>query len=154
LSPSCADGVQNGGEAGVDCGPICASPCPAGSPCFKASDCTSGLCVNISGMFVCAAPTCSDGVKNGPETGKDCGGGCPSKCEPGAGCVTGADCIGGVCNAVTKTCDPTCTDGVWNGPETDIDCGGPCPQKCGVGLHCNDDIDCITASCYQGHCYP
>lgn len=45
------------------------------------------------------APTCTDGLKNGTETGIDCGG---SKCEP---CVS-------------------CYDGIKNGAETGIDCGG------------------------------
>ena len=47
--------------------------------------------------------TCNDGIKNGAETGIDCGG---PNCPP---------------------C-PTCTDGIKNGAETGIDCGGPnCP---------------------------
>ncbi len=46
------------------------------------------------------APTCSDGVQNGSETGIDCGGSCPA-------------------------C-PTCSDGIQNQGETGIDCGGPC----------------------------
>jgi hypothetical protein len=43
--PTCSDGIQNQGEAGVDCGGPCA-----------------------------ACPTCSDGQMNGNETGIDCGG--------------------------------------------------------------------------------
>lgn len=51
-----------------------------------------------------AAPTCTDGVQNGNETGVDCG---------------GPDC---------PTCPPSCTDGIQNGNETGVDCGGPdCP---------------------------
>ncbi|MCZ2102567.1 MAG: M12 family metallo-peptidase, partial [Chitinophagales bacterium] len=47
--------------------------------------------------------TCNDGIKNGKETGIDCG---------------GPDC---------PAC-PTCNDGIKNGKETGIDCGGPdCP---------------------------
>jgi uncharacterized repeat protein (TIGR03806 family) len=44
--------------------------------------------------------SCTDGVRNGTETGIDCGGSCPA-------------------------C-PTCTDGVRNGTETGVDCGGSC----------------------------
>jgi endoglucanase len=47
--------------------------------------------------------TCTDGVKNGTETGVDCGGSC-------AACPT----------------TPSCTDGVKNGTETGVDCGGSC----------------------------
>lgn len=48
-APTCSDGVQNGDEAGVDCGGSCSS---------------------------CAAETCSDGIQNQDETGIDCGGVC------------------------------------------------------------------------------
>jgi hypothetical protein len=48
VEQSCVDGVQSGGETGVDCG----GPCPA---CF----------------------TCSDGILNQGETFVDCGGPCP-----------------------------------------------------------------------------
>jgi hypothetical protein len=44
------------------------------------------------------APTCTDSTKNGDETGIDCGGSCP-KCAPGGGCISGADCQSGVCQA-------------------------------------------------------
>lgn len=58
------------------------------------------------------APTCTDGVQNGDETGIDCGG---SSCAP-------------------CTVDPTCDDGIQNGDETGIDCGGsscaPCQTAC------------------------
>jgi len=50
--------------------------------------------------------TCEDGIKNGDETGIDCGG---SNCSP--------------CRPV-----PSCNDGILNGDESDIDCGGStCP---------------------------
>jgi hypothetical protein len=56
---TCNDGVQNGGETGVDCG----GPCTA----------------------CAAAPTCSDGIQNQGEQGVDCGGpcvACPTACAP------------------------------------------------------------------------
>lgn len=52
------------------------------------------------------APTCTDGIQNGNETGVDCGGSC-------------APC-------------PTCNDGIQNGDETGVDCGGSC-SPCGGG---------------------
>ena len=53
-------------------------------------------------------PTCNDGVKNGNETGVDCGG----DCTPCA----------------------TCDDGIKNGDETGVDCGGSCgPCDTGTG---------------------
>ena len=53
------------------------------------------------------APTCSDGIQNGTETGIDCGGTC-------AACPV----------------EPTCTDGVQNGDEEGVDCGGSCTNAC------------------------
>lgn len=55
LIPGCADGIQNQGETGVDCGGPC-SPCPP-------------------------VPSCTDGIQNQGETGIDCGGPC-SPCAP------------------------------------------------------------------------
>ncbi len=47
LCPSCDDGIQNGTETGVDCGPDCE-----------------------------ACDSCTDGIQNGDEEGIDCGGSC------------------------------------------------------------------------------
>ncbi len=85
-APACPDGRQNGTETDVDCGggqntcPRCGNTLK----CLKPTDCQSGVCLPTgimgSGMpNTCQAPTCNDGVKNGNETGTDCGGGggCP-----------------------------------------------------------------------------
>ena len=59
--------------------------------CVTSATCSSGACVNN----VCQ--TCTDGTKNGSETGTDCGGGaCPS-CPAGQACLVAADCASGVC---------------------------------------------------------
>ncbi len=61
--------------------------------CVTSATCSSGACVNN----VCQ--TCTDGVKNGAETGIDCGGGaCPS-CAVGQPCLVATDCASGVCTA-------------------------------------------------------
>jgi hypothetical protein len=71
---SCDDGVMNGTEVAVDCGPNCLGQCQTDDPCLDNNWCLSGVCDND----VCQAPTCTDQVKNGTETGIDCGGGtCP-----------------------------------------------------------------------------
>ncbi len=57
--PTCDDGIQNGNEAGIDCGGDCA-PCP----------------------------TCNDGVQNGNETGVDCGGSDCAACPCNGTAVT------------------------------------------------------------------
>src|SRR4029079_4282576 len=59
--------------------------------CLTGGDCSSGVCI----AGVCQNPTCSDNVKNGTETDKDCGGTCP-KCADGKGCNVAADCVSGL----------------------------------------------------------
>jgi hypothetical protein len=146
--------VKNGGEAAVDCGAVCPVLCPAGSSCLVAEDCSSFICKDAEDGARCAAAACDDGVKNGGETDKDCGGGCPAKCPTFRGCSVDGDCVGGVCNDATLICDPSCSDGIQYGAETDIDCGGPCPVKCPVLWHCGIDEDCVSFNCILGHCYP
>ena len=154
-APSCSDGVKNGGEVLVDCGGGC--PCPDGTPCAVAEDCTSGVCAGPPGAETCAAPTCFDSTKNGTETDYDCGGAC-TPCLAFHFCLVDADCKGGSCNPVSKTCDPTCTDGQLDGLESDLDCGGPCPQ-CRPDKDCFGPEDCTTGICeaepgHGTHCQP
>jgi Ca2+-binding RTX toxin-like protein len=54
---SCADGVQNGTETGVDCGGACVG-CASGQPCVSGADCAGGLCQ----AGVCQAATPSSPV--------------------------------------------------------------------------------------------
>lgn len=106
---------------GVDCGGICSAKCDNGTTCEKASDCTSGYCNddNVCATAPCTGDeecgkggkcnagtceTCDDGVKNGYETGTDCGGGCDNKCAGGEGCDKNEDCLSGVCTEATHTC--------------------------------------------------
>jgi len=49
-----------------------------------------------------AAPSCTDGVKNGTETDVDCGGSCAAKCADSKLCSVNADCSGASC--VGGTC--------------------------------------------------
>ncbi|MDO9633911.1 MAG: gliding motility-associated C-terminal domain-containing protein, partial [Paludibacter sp.] len=58
---------------------------------------------------------CYNGVKDGTETGVDCGGNCPP------------------CNSQSNTCN----NGVQDGNETGVDCGGDC-RPCGSIEQCND----------------
>jgi len=95
---------------------------------------------------------CLDAVKNGAETGIDCGGGVCPECIICEGCKESSDClsnccaggkcvnpIGGMCNMVT-----TCPNGCQDGTETDVDCGGGngCPQPCGPAKMCIENTDC------------
>lgn len=89
--------------------------------------------------------SCSDGVKNGAETDKDCGGDKCSPCADGQGCNVGPDCASSSC--VNGTClQPGCSDKLKNGSETDVDCGGSC-LKCPPGKACTKNADCKGNVC-------
>ncbi|WP_437630091.1 hypothetical protein [Sorangium sp. So ce854] len=124
----CENGARDTGlgETGYDCGGPC-RPCHPSERCREATDCASGVCTNGS----CMIPTCSDGVKNGEETGTDCGARSCPRCPAGQGCRTGSDCTSGVC--WSGVCEaPTCSDGVKNADERGVDCGGEdCDVNCG-----------------------
>jgi hypothetical protein len=86
---TCAGSCANTATSTTNCG-ACGHACAAGQACV------SGMCMN-------AAPTCNDGVKNGTETGVDCGGNACQPCATGVTCLTNADClsstcVGGVCH--------------------------------------------------------
>ena len=71
VSATCGDGVQNQGEAGVDCGGPCAA-CPSCNDGVKNQNETGVDCGGVCN----ACASCGDGVKNQGETGVDCGGPC------------------------------------------------------------------------------
>lgn len=76
---SCADGVQNGTETGVDCGGGACMPCPIGAGCLVAADCI-------------APSVCQNGV-----------------CTTGSLCMVNADCPAGfVCQNGACTTSTTC----------------------------------------------
>ena len=123
---------------------------------------------------------CSDEVRNGDETGTDCGGGTCPTCGVGEGCGGPSDCASGFCiNGLCNTprcgdgvvttgeeCDsfgvntpecnadcslPTCSDGNVNQSESDVDCGGPCPA-CADGRACDTGTDCVSGACNGSVC--
>jgi hypothetical protein len=75
---ACIGGLCTVACDGTGAGGCPPTACPGGAchpgGCLYNCECQSGLCVG----GVCQAPTCNDGVKNGAETGIDCGGPCPS----------------------------------------------------------------------------
>ena len=81
--------------------------------------------------------SCNDGIKNGDETGIDCGGSC-KKC-------TGSE--------TPKPATKTCSDNTKNGDESEIDCGGTC-DKCENEMHCGQNSDCLSDNCDVGTCKP
>ena len=60
--------------------------------------CNGGAGTNLFEQCEFGAPnSCADGVRDGTETAVDCGGGCGG-CGTGQTCVSGNDCLGGVCS--------------------------------------------------------
>ena len=96
----CANGGQGNNETDVDCGgPLCLSiglACANGKTCGEHADCDSGICA--SGVCV----SCSDGAKNGEETGVDCGGVTCGACGDGGQCKMPSDCSSGQCEMSTN----------------------------------------------------
>ena len=139
--------------------------------CTSGAQCPSGVCL----ASVCQAPSCTDGVHNGAETGLDCGGGSCPGCATGGGCFLSSDCAtggcsGGICQPPCTTgaqcpsgvCTggycrvPNCADGVHNGAETGVDCGGSSPNclRCAAGQGCGAASDCQSGVCVGGLCQP
>ena len=98
---------------------------------------------------MCAAPSCTDGVRNGFESCVDGGGSCSTKCPSGASCVSGGDCASGVCGASGLCAAPSCFDKVRNGVEAGVDCGSAASgcSVCGLGAACALDGDCASQYC-------
>ncbi len=72
--------------------------CSASLGCVAGTaPCTGGTCQESTDTCS-SAPSCTDGVKNGTETDKDCGGSC-SGCALGKTCAVNADCAQGTCQA-------------------------------------------------------
>jgi hypothetical protein len=69
---TCNDGFKDDYESDIDCGGQSCGPCPAASSCWQHRDCKSQVCRSKT----CQSATCEDEVKNGSETGVDCGGSC------------------------------------------------------------------------------
>lgn len=64
----CDDRVRDADEVDIDCGGSCHA-CGFDARCGVGSDCQSNQCDN----GICREPTCNDGIKDGFETGVDCG---------------------------------------------------------------------------------
>ncbi|WP_437931582.1 DNRLRE domain-containing protein [Sorangium sp. So ce291] len=84
----------------------------------------------VPAAFAGLTPTCTDGVKNGAETGNDCGGGTCPQCVVGGGCSTNSDCAtgncaGGVCNANPCTAAPCQNGGTCASSGSSYTCACP-----------------------------
>ncbi len=96
------------------------------------TSCGGGACQNGR----CVAATCSDGIKNGSETGVDCGGSCP-RCANGQSCASRNDCASALC--LDGTCQ-TCS--------TSSPCG---TDASGLSCPCRPPLAGGPAFCTQGN---
>ena len=154
-APTCTDTIKNQNEQDVDCGGSGCPGCLVGMSCTSSSHCVSNVCLMTeSNEGKCLKATCFDGVKNGVETGPDCGGSgdetlrC-SRCASGFGCESDSDCASSKCTLSSKTCAvATATDQRKNNKETFVDCGGPLTAaRCRVGQTCTLSSDCESKNC-------
>lgn len=155
VATHCTDGAKDADETDVDCGGSCGASCKDTSPqqhCAGAGDCVSGVCAGT----LCQPPTCTDSVKNGSETDKDCGGGACPACADTLHCAANADCANNLCSGSGPGTCVSCGDGVKNGNETDKDCGGAvCDalgKTCATGLACAAAGDCASGVCQGNVC--
>ncbi|MFO0751290.1 MAG: thrombospondin type-1 domain-containing protein [Myxococcota bacterium] len=140
-APTCGDGYA-----------CLAGACTWSNPCtLLPSPCGRKRCENPRpGAHTCHHPTCSDGQRDGHETGVDCGGSCDA-CGAGEGCARDRDCESRVCDE--DTCQAaSCDDDTRNGDETDVDCGGVCGATCSRGDTCRVAGDCRSNLCIHGQC--
>ncbi len=154
----CSDGVVSGSETDIDCGGTCATKCSVGKGCQSAADCASGYCKRSAsaGLGVCVADHCADGVRNGDESGVDCGGATCGKCKTGALSAVDNDCESGFSDG-TYCVASSCQDRKVSAGESDIDCGGNSAcNRCGVGQSCTAHADCSRGPhallCVAGKC--
>jgi hypothetical protein len=153
-SDQCSDGRINGNETGIDCGGQCATKCAVGQGCLSGADCANPMMLQgVDGFCAsnatCSSSSCTTGLKDGDETGVDCGGSCTTRCAVGQGCNANADCASNICNTTTRLCVASlCQNGVRDQDETDIDCGGnACPNSCAVGQACTKGYHCGSQYC-------
>ena len=123
-----------------------------GLGCATGGDCKSGVC----NAGKCEAPTSTDAVRNGTETGLDCGGPNAPKCGGDQACVAPSDCASGACDEGVcggpKEPPPAPDNLKKDGDETDVDCGGAVAPKCADNLACAAPPDCASGVCTEGRC--
>lgn len=122
---------------------------PAGPTCVDGMRNGDETGVDCGGASCSSCPTCDDELQNGDESDVDCGGTCGARCETDERCREAADCGSLICDRV---CQPSsCQDEVRNGAETGVDCGGGC-SGCSNGSACKSSADCLDRRCQDQVC--
>jgi hypothetical protein len=120
---------------------------------LRAAMVCAGVCVGViaAGNLGCVfylTPQCNDQIRNGDETGLDCGGTC-GRCNIGESCRVNDDCDDSNCTGGTCTAF-ACANAKRDDDETDIDCGGGTCRKCAGGRQCSIGTDCFSGTCDAG----
>ena len=110
---------------------------------------TTGTGTSSTGTTSSGTAMCSDGVQDGTETDKDCGGSCTTKCDDAKKCAQSTDCLHNDCFGGTCI---SCVDTMQNGTESDTDCGGASCPGCPDTKKCHAGSDCVNANCSGGVC--
>ena len=132
MTPSPVDAAP----VAVSCGLAGAPKCGLGQACSSSVMCLSANCTANR----CAAASCTDGKRDGDETGLDCGGSCAEKCD-GEACTISAGCKSRSC--VSGKCAPSGTKV----------CGVGTNALCAIGAECSVSADCSSDVCSQnGSC--
>jgi hypothetical protein len=104
-----------------------------------------GAAIVVCDGGMCTTRTC------GAVDGATCGGSCATRCDTGGACLSGTDCVSGICNA-GKCQAISCGDGIKNGDEPSVDCGAACPNKCAPSQQCHEAGDCVSGVCTENYC--
>ncbi|GIU69234.1 MAG: hypothetical protein KatS3mg002_0470 [Candidatus Woesearchaeota archaeon] len=114
--------------------------------------CQNGMTCSDACTIECLSQvlyTCNNSIKDGDETGLNCGGSCPP-CDDGEACNNDSDCKSRSCVEGLCAVD-SCNNGNLDNDETAVDCGGSCPP-CSDGSTCISDNDCQSGKCVDGVC--
>ncbi len=122
--------------------------CAVGSQCCSLA-CSGGQCV----------ASCSNGIKDGSETGIDCGGSC-APCGLGGGCASNMDCVATtqcsagqcICAAGQTDCDANPNNGCEVNTATDPNNCANCGHICSLPNTATDT--CVAGVCHIGTCDP
>jgi alpha-L-arabinofuranosidase B-like protein/ricin-type beta-trefoil lectin protein len=148
-----AAGTAGAGGSGGSVAGASTSPTLAGAgaaPVMATAGTSTSMAGAGAGGNDAATARCDDALVDVDETDVDCGGRACGPCEDEKRCITGTDCISGICtNQVCQA--PSCVDLACNGDETDFNCGGTC-APCSIGYSCQVGTDCTTGACLSSVC--